>query len=88
MALIARDVTAYIIAIHTLIRCTDGFTVRALLDDGGHATGEAGAQQVLLCYVDGFKYEYKVIVITFICDDDDNDDAYILVMTMMVMVAS
>ncbi len=38
-------------------RCADGFTVRALLDD---VDGEAAGQQVLLCHVDGFKYDYKV----------------------------
>ncbi len=38
-------------------RCSDGFTVRALID-GDKAQG----LQVLLCHVDGFKYEYKVIL--------------------------
>ena len=50
----------------TPLRCTDGFTVRALLDDGSddaRATAAAHAQDqlVLLCHVDGFKYEYKVM---------------------------
>ncbi len=47
--------------------------MRALLDNDGHVTAEAGVQQALLCAVDGFKYEYKVIF-DDVHDDDVHDD--------------